>query len=111
MALNPEEFGKMIARHRGGQGIRAAAKEIGTSHSTLSRIENGQVPDVELFEKICAWMKVDPAELLDSGQKSPEAAKISVHLRKKATTSQATAKALAELIIKAEEAMRARDDI
>ena len=101
----------MIVEHRGSQGIRTAAKEIGTSPSTLSRIENGQVPDVELFERICSWMGVDPAEILGRGRRSSEETKVSVHLRKRATTSQATAKALGAMILKAQAAIRARDEL
>lgn len=35
--------------------LREAAKEMGISHSTLSRIENGGKPDVDTFFVICKW--------------------------------------------------------
>jgi len=38
------------------QSLREAAKEIGISAATLSRIERGATPDIETFGKIWAWM-------------------------------------------------------
>jgi len=38
-----------------GIDIRAAAKEIGTSAPTLSRIENGRVPDLLTLASVCYW--------------------------------------------------------
>ena len=46
-----------LAAHRRGLGLRlrAAAKEIGISAATLSRIERGEKPDIDNFVKICIW--------------------------------------------------------
>jgi transcriptional regulator with XRE-family HTH domain len=44
-------------------GVREAAEQIGNlSASTLSRIENGKIPDLPDFLAICAWMNRDPSE-------------------------------------------------
>lgn len=39
--------------------LRGAAKLIGTSASTLSRIERGGMPDIITFGLICDWLKKD----------------------------------------------------
>ena len=39
-----------------GYGLREVAKEIGTSHGTLSRIENGENFDSETMAKIMLWL-------------------------------------------------------
>lgn len=38
-------------------GLREFGEQIGISAATLSRIERGNVPDVETFFKICKWLK------------------------------------------------------
>lgn len=37
-----------------------ASKQIGCSKSTLSRIENSKLCDVETFAKCCAWLGHNP---------------------------------------------------
>lgn len=43
-----------------GMSIRAAATEIGTSPATLSRVENGRLPDVKTFAAMIAWAGINP---------------------------------------------------
>ena len=57
-------LGALLRERRGGRGIREVAKEIGVSPATLTRIEAGRLPDLLTFRKICAWLKVSPAEIL-----------------------------------------------
>lgn len=38
--------------------LRAAAKDSGISHSTLSRISNGSIPDLGTYHKLCIWLNV-----------------------------------------------------
>ena len=38
------------------QGVRAAAREIGISPTTLSKIENGHLPDSETLKKVLKWL-------------------------------------------------------
>lgn len=45
-------------------GLREAAKQIGVSSSTLSRIERGEVPSLETFFTLCDWMDVSPADFV-----------------------------------------------
>ena len=57
--LNTELLAGMLKNKRGGKGLRAIAEEIGgVSFATLSRIEQGKVPDVDTFIKICKWLGV-----------------------------------------------------
>lgn len=37
-------------------GVREAAKEIGVSHGTLSRIERGEAMDGNTLAKILLWL-------------------------------------------------------
>ena len=39
--------------------------KLGTSAPTLSRIESGKMPDLQTFGKLCRWLGLDPATLLD----------------------------------------------
>lgn len=59
-----EQLGIELKRKRGERGLREAAKEIGISTATLSRIESGKQPDLDTFSKLCKWLGVDAGELL-----------------------------------------------
>jgi transcriptional regulator with XRE-family HTH domain len=107
MAQILEELGRRVQRKRGEMGIRAAAKEIGISHATLSRIERGHLPDLENYRKICSWLGEDPEIALQPPAASA-AAIPEVHFRKKATVSQETAEALAQMILAAQNFMLTR---
>lgn len=50
-ALDTSKLSAMVRTKRGSSGLRAAAAKLGNevSPSTLSRIENGKVPDMETF--------------------------------------------------------------
>jgi transcriptional regulator with XRE-family HTH domain len=108
MPLPIEELGKLITRKRQGRGIRAAAAEAGVSHATLSRVENGHMPDLMTFARICQWLEVDPGEFLGTTSGTKEAPKAVVHFRKEKTVSRDTAEALGELILAAQRAKEAR---
>lgn len=57
--LNTELFSSMVKAKRGTLGLRAAADEIGNiSAATLSRIEQGNIPDVDTFIRVCHWLNV-----------------------------------------------------
>jgi transcriptional regulator with XRE-family HTH domain len=58
--FNSEMFRKSMAERRiikKSLNLRDAAREIGTSSATLSRIERGRLPDIETFFKCCKWLK------------------------------------------------------
>ena len=50
--------------------VRQAAKEIGTSHSTIFRVLRGDPFDVETLVAISNWLNVRPSTLLDNIGKS-----------------------------------------
>lgn len=106
-----ETLGQLIVEKRGGNGVRAAAREIGISPATLSRVENGHLPDLENFRLICKWLDVEPNRILGfASAKRPGARGIraSVHFRKRKTTSPETAAALAKLILHVQRALAAQ---
>ncbi len=99
----------MIAIKRGGRGVRSAAADVGVSPATLSRVENGHMPDLETFAKICRWLDRDPREFLGLGESEADLPQAVVHFRKKKTVAADTAVALGELILAAQKAIRARN--
>lgn len=57
--LNTDLLASMLKYKRAAKGLRAIADEIGgVSAATLSRIEQGKIPDVDTFIKICKWLDV-----------------------------------------------------
>lgn len=105
-----KSLGQLVAEKRGKVGIRATAREIGLSPATLSRVENGQMPDLANFTKICQWLEVDPARVLGFAPETLGRPVAAVHFRSQATVSLPTAGALQELIIKAQRMMSDDDD-
>jgi transcriptional regulator with XRE-family HTH domain len=101
-----ENLGEAVKAKRGSEGIRAAASEIGISPATLSRIENGHLPDLETFRRICTWLEADPAAILGfptPGENS--SVPTEVHFRKQPTQSRKTLEALGEMIAAAQLAL------
>lgn len=69
-ALNTEKLSSLIKSKRGKKGLRETAKEIGDlSAATLSRIEQGKLPDVETFILVCKWLDV-PTDTFVDGEKA-----------------------------------------
>ncbi|OGX90007.1 helix-turn-helix domain-containing protein [Hymenobacter coccineus] len=104
--LDTDKLAAMVKSKRAGRGLRAVAHEIGdVSASTLSRIEQGSVPDVNTFLLLCNWLSVptDTFTIADEGVATPEPAtvgsdKIVAHLRADRILPKATAQALIEMI-------------
>ena len=107
--LSLESLGKLVAEKRGELGIRATAEKIGVSPATLSRIENGHLPDLNNFKKLCQWLEVDPTTLLGFDTKTGNRPIAAVHFRKKQTMPFETASALAEMILAAQRAAVVRE--
>ena len=96
-------IGQLLRERRGNGGIREIAREIGISPATLSRVENGKLPDLETFSKVCRWLKIDPGEVLGvKGAASSQDRIVSAHLRADKTQSPEAAQALAEMILAAQ---------
>jgi len=106
MPLSLETLGARISERRGLDSIRKAAAEVGIGHATLARVENGHVPDIETFAKICKWLGESPASFFEGVGTRPQSS-ASVHFRAKKAPSKDTAIALGELIIRARAALAA----
>src|SRR5437762_1864992 len=62
-----DELAALVRAKRGTRGLRTVAQEIGgISASTLSRIERGEVPDLETFARLCCWLGVSAEEFIPS---------------------------------------------
>lgn len=96
-------LGQLVAGKRGKVGIRATAREIDISPATLSRVENGQLPDLVNFTKICHWLEVDPAEILGFDPAELDRPSVNVHFRSGPTMAVETAAALQDLILSAQQ--------
>lgn len=104
--ISLESLVKKIREKRGHRGIREVALEVGISPATLSRVERGHLPDLETFKKVCAWVGVDPGEILGVQPATRRQAAVKVHFKKDSAIAAPTAKALAELILAAQARMR-----
>ena len=82
---------------------------IGISPATLSRVENGHLPDLVNFRKICQWLEIDPAAVLGFDTESMHRPVVSVHFRKAGTMPLETGAALAEMIQAAHRALVERE--
>lgn len=104
-------LGVMVREKRGVRKLREVANEIGIGAATLMRVENGRIPDVATFGKICKWLGVDPGSFLGFEPKEvPSAAvstdqtssvQVSAHLRADQTPKPETVQALAQMILMA----------
>jgi transcriptional regulator with XRE-family HTH domain len=99
-------IGPLIREKRGSRGIREVAAEIGISYATLSRVENGKLPDLETFSKICKWLEIDPSEILGCQCKTKttppkEESPVIAHFRADKDLNPETIQALGEMILRA----------
>src|SRR5258708_24774285 len=104
-----------LRQKRGKRGLRAVADEIGNvSASTLSRIEQGKVPDLDTFVRICRWLDVPPDRFIirsrqnvgtqvdskrgESDEQTLQTITVPVHLKADRTLSPKTLKALEQIV-------------
>ena len=101
--MDMELFTAYLKARRGEMGLREAVQQIGDiSPATLSRIENGRIPDMDMFLRLCDWIGV-PAEnfLKREGEatSSPKTTEvIEAHLRADRNLDGATAEAIAKMV-------------
>ncbi len=81
--IDTVKLSNMIKTKRGDKGLRDVSKEIGVSAPTLSRIEQGKVPDVETFIRLCEWLEVSADNFTKSYGITANAGKMALvaHLR------------------------------
>lgn len=106
-----QELSLLVKRKRGDEGLRKAAGEIGITHTTLSRVESGKVPDLKTFGLICKWLGVEPNQILGFTQQSssvPTTTQPVAHYRAQKTMGPETAQHLGVLIVKIHEAITQR---
>ncbi len=63
MTYNAKQLRKdMIAKRviDNNMSMDEAAKQIGISKATISRLEKSRIPDVETFAKVCTWLETQP---------------------------------------------------
>lgn len=100
-----QTLGRAVCGRRGDRGLRETAREIEISPATLTRIENGQLPDLETFRKICKWLQVDAGQILGLNSAKQMPTEVMVHFRKDRSLNPKTSKALAEVILVAQKAL------
>ena len=103
--LSLTSIGPLVREKRGVGGIREVSAEIGISYATLSRVENGKLPDLETFSKICQWLELDPGEVLGCGKnksgKIKEEPTVLAHFRAEKELEPNTLQALTEIVLRA----------
>ena len=104
-AIAIDALGRRIQLHRAGRGIREAAKEAEVSPATLSRVENGKIPDLETFSKLCRWLGEDPSVYLGLTHRPSSATHAQVHFKKGAAIEKDSAIALSKMIMQAHRAL------
>ncbi len=99
--LNIEQLAEMIKNKRGDRGLRKVSEEIGgVSASTLSRVEQGNLPDINTFTKICEWLNV-PTDFFTKTQSNSSQSyqrEIVAHLRADRLLDTSTAESLIRMI-------------
>lgn len=53
-------FSVTLRKRIGDMSLRDVAAAAGVSVSTVSRLQNGGLPDIETFATMCIWMGVHP---------------------------------------------------
>lgn len=102
----------MLKRKRGSLGLRDVAKEIThnfgvISPSTLSRIEQGNAPDIDTYITLCQWLNVSPNFFTsDKTEEQITTRKIVAHLRADKNLSPETSEALVTMITLAYESLK-----
>ena len=108
--VNLQELAAMLRAKHGKKGLRAVAEEIGgVSASTLSRVEQGKLPDLDTFVRICRWLGEPPERFVyEPGELSIESKTpdiVAAHLHADRTLDPKTAEALVTMIRLAFDAM------
>jgi transcriptional regulator with XRE-family HTH domain len=99
--LNTELLAGMLKGKRGKKGLRAISVECDISSATLSRIEQGKIPDVETYIKLCKWLEVSTETFIKSGNSTtPVSSKqhVLAHLRADRELPQETLNMLLKMI-------------
>lgn len=101
--LDIEQLAALLRTKRAGRSLREVAQEIGeVSPSTLSRIENGKMPDMDTFLRVCDWLHVAPEKFIKGEDTQREEVspleRIEAYLRADQVLDPETADALSKVI-------------
>lgn len=102
--VDTKRLARLVKHKRNNRGLREISLEIGAvSPSTLSRVENGKMPDMDTFLLLCDWLEVSPTEFIKDDRKKqsdePETPdSIAARLRADKNLDPATANALAAIV-------------
>jgi len=104
--IDIEKLAQLVKSKRGSRNLREIATEIKNevgeevSISTLSRIEQGKIPDLSTYMKICEWLNVSPNEFSLNDEKKEKSHKeeIFFHLRADQSLSPEISEALSKMI-------------
>jgi transcriptional regulator with XRE-family HTH domain len=100
--LNTELLAGMLKSKRADKGLRTIAQEIGNvSAATLSRIEQGKIPDVDTFIRICKWLNVSTDTFIEGDKKKKVVStkeQVVAHLRAERELSKDTVNMLIKMI-------------
>lgn len=97
-SLDTKKFSEMIKSKRGNIGLRNLASEIGISASTLSRIEQGNLPDIDTYLRLCEWLEVSTDYFTKSTSSDDVQNEVIAHLRADKTLPASTSEALIQMI-------------
>ncbi len=71
--LDTHHLAALVKTKRGNRSLRDVAQNLeDMSPSTLSRIENEKMVDVQTFLRICDWLQVAPQEFIKNTDEVPE---------------------------------------
>ncbi len=100
--MDIDKLAFMIKSKRGDKGLRVLATELGSiSSSTLSRIEQGHLPDIDTYVVLCKWLGVSTDYFILNDEPKPSRTtveNIEFHLRADKTLPPKTAEALMTMI-------------
>jgi transcriptional regulator with XRE-family HTH domain len=96
-----EELGPMVVQRRGelGLSLRDASAVSGVPVATLSRIEQGRMPDLATFRRVVEWLGVPPERFFtttERAESTPEA--IAEHLMADPALTPAAADKIAGIV-------------
>ncbi|MBI1183587.1 helix-turn-helix domain-containing protein [bacterium] len=81
-SIDIDKLAEMIRQKRNNRNLRETAAEIGDiSISTLSRVEQGRVPDINTFFTLCTWLRVNPNDFSNMKVGDSPKEQILYHLR------------------------------
>lgn len=97
--VDTAKFSEMIKSKRGSVGLRSLASSIGVSPSTLSRVEQGNLPDIDTYVRLCTWLEVSTDYFIRTKKEELAGHEgVIAHLRADRTLPSETTEALIRMI-------------